>query len=123
MNGIKSDVVGTVVAALMCIGASGSANAYLVEGKFSTGNIGFTTGLPYSVSEQAFLNALSNNSINPSNFGGISGSFFYESTTSGNANTATRNYNGAVDFAVPLIEEADTDQGEVRLNFRGWADF
>lgn len=34
-----------------------------------------------------------------------------------------KHYNGAVDVAVPLIEEADTDQGEVRVNFRGWADF
>jgi hemolysin activation/secretion protein len=34
-----------------------------------------------------------------------------------------KHYNGAVDVAVPVIEQADTDQGEVRVNFRGWADF
>lgn len=32
-------------------------------------------------------------------------------------------YNGSVDIAVPLIEQSDTDAGEVRVNFRGWADF
>ena len=32
-------------------------------------------------------------------------------------------YNASVDIAVPLIEEAETDQGEVRVTFRGWADF
>jgi hemolysin activation/secretion protein len=34
-----------------------------------------------------------------------------------------KHYNGSVDVAVPLIEEADTDAGEVRVTFRGWADF
>jgi hemolysin activation/secretion protein len=34
-----------------------------------------------------------------------------------------QHYNASVDVAVPLIEEADTDRGEVRVTFRGWADF
>ena len=34
-----------------------------------------------------------------------------------------KHYNASVDIAVPLIEEADTDRGEVRVTFRGWADF
>lgn len=34
-----------------------------------------------------------------------------------------KHYNASVDVAIPLIEEADTEQGEVRVTFRGWADF
>ena len=34
-----------------------------------------------------------------------------------------QHYNASVDVAVPLIEEADADEGEVRVTFRGWADF
>jgi hemolysin activation/secretion protein len=34
-----------------------------------------------------------------------------------------KHYNASVDVAVPLIEEAETDRGEVRVTFRGWADF
>ncbi len=34
-----------------------------------------------------------------------------------------KHYNASIDVAVPLIEEADTDRGEVRVTFRGWADF
>ncbi|MGL4401623.1 MAG: ShlB/FhaC/HecB family hemolysin secretion/activation protein [Luteolibacter sp.] len=34
-----------------------------------------------------------------------------------------KHYNASVDVAFPLIEEADTDRGEVRVTFRGWADF
>jgi hemolysin activation/secretion protein len=32
-------------------------------------------------------------------------------------------YNGALDVAVPLMNQTDTDTGEVRINFRGWSDF
>ncbi len=32
-------------------------------------------------------------------------------------------YNGALDVAVPLVDQADTNPGEVRLNFRGWSEF
>jgi hemolysin activation/secretion protein len=34
-----------------------------------------------------------------------------------------KHYNAAVDVAYPLIEEAETDGGEIRVTFRGWADF
>lgn len=34
-----------------------------------------------------------------------------------------KHYNAAVDVAYPLIEEAETDDGEIRVTFRGWADF
>jgi hemolysin activation/secretion protein len=34
-----------------------------------------------------------------------------------------KHYNAAVDVAYPLIEEAETNDGEIRVNFRGWADF
>lgn len=34
-----------------------------------------------------------------------------------------KHYNAALDVAYPLIEEADTSQGEIRVNFRGWVDF
>ena len=32
-------------------------------------------------------------------------------------------YNGSVDAAIPLIEQTNADNGEVRVTFRGWADF
>jgi len=32
-------------------------------------------------------------------------------------------YNASLDVAVPFIEQVDTQQGEVRVTFRGWADF
>jgi len=32
-------------------------------------------------------------------------------------------YNASVDVAVPFIEQVDTQAGEVRVTFRGWADF
>jgi hemolysin activation/secretion protein len=32
-------------------------------------------------------------------------------------------YNGSVDVAVPFIEQLNADDGEVRVTFRGWADF
>lgn len=34
-----------------------------------------------------------------------------------------KHYNAAVDVAYPLIEQAETDDGEIRVTFRGWADF
>jgi len=34
-----------------------------------------------------------------------------------------KHYNGSVDVAYPLVEQADTDQGEVRVTFRSWAEF
>lgn len=34
-----------------------------------------------------------------------------------------KHYNAAVDVGYPLIGEADTEDGEIRVNFRGWADF
>jgi hemolysin activation/secretion protein len=32
-------------------------------------------------------------------------------------------YHGSVDVAVPLIEQTNADDGDVRVTFRGWADF
>jgi hemolysin activation/secretion protein len=32
-------------------------------------------------------------------------------------------YNGSLDVAMPLIDQADTKSGDVRVIFRGWADF
>ena len=32
-------------------------------------------------------------------------------------------YNGSVDAAIPFSNQLDTDAGEVRITFRGWADF
>ncbi len=32
-------------------------------------------------------------------------------------------YNGSLDVAVPLIDQPDASAGEVRVTFRGWADF
>ncbi|MES2658184.1 MAG: POTRA domain-containing protein [Verrucomicrobiota bacterium] len=32
-------------------------------------------------------------------------------------------YNGSLDAGVPLIDQANADAGEVRVTFRGWADF
>ncbi len=32
-------------------------------------------------------------------------------------------YNGSVDAGVPLIDQSNADAGEVRVTFRGWADF
>jgi hypothetical protein len=32
-------------------------------------------------------------------------------------------YNGSVDVAMPLIEQANADDGSIRVTFRGWADF
>ncbi|MBK1815493.1 ShlB/FhaC/HecB family hemolysin secretion/activation protein [Luteolibacter yonseiensis] len=32
-------------------------------------------------------------------------------------------YNGSVDLAVPFISQTDTESGDVRVTFRGWADF
>ncbi len=32
-------------------------------------------------------------------------------------------YNGALDVAMPLVEQANAPRGDVRVIFRGWADF
>lgn len=32
-------------------------------------------------------------------------------------------YNGALDVAVPLIDQADAQAGDIRITFRGWAEF
>ena len=32
-------------------------------------------------------------------------------------------YHGSVDVAVPLIEQTNAEDGDVRITFRGWADF
>jgi len=35
----------------------------------------------------------------------------------------SNHYNGSVDLGVPLIDQADAEAGNVRVTFRGWADF
>ena len=32
-------------------------------------------------------------------------------------------YNGSLDIAVPFTSQTDTESGEVRVTFRGWAEF
>ena len=32
-------------------------------------------------------------------------------------------YNGSLDIAVPFISQTDADAGDIRITFRGWADF
>jgi hypothetical protein len=32
-------------------------------------------------------------------------------------------YNGSLDVAVPLIDQIDAQAGDIRISFRGWADF
>ena len=32
-------------------------------------------------------------------------------------------YNGSLDVAMPLVDQPDAQRGEVRVIFRGWADF
>ncbi len=34
-----------------------------------------------------------------------------------------KHYNGSLDVALPLTNQIDTDAGDVRVTFRGWADF
>jgi hypothetical protein len=73
-----------------------SASAGLVEIKFATNNIGLPPGA-INASEQAFLNALTSNGLNPGSFGGVTGKLYYDDTTAGNANAATRTYNAAIE--------------------------
>jgi hemolysin activation/secretion protein len=37
--------------------------------------------------------------------------------------TLKKHFNGSLDVAVPLIDQAEADAGDVRVTFRGWADF
>ncbi len=37
--------------------------------------------------------------------------------------TAFSHYNGSLDVGVPLIDQTDANAGDVRVTFRGWADF
>lgn len=34
-----------------------------------------------------------------------------------------KHYHGSVDVAVPLLEQPNADDGDIRITFRGWADF
>ena len=34
-----------------------------------------------------------------------------------------KHYHGSVDVAVPLLEQANAEDGDIRITFRGWADF
>ncbi len=50
---------------------------------------------------------------------------FYDFLSAG-AGTRFRfqdHYNGSLDIAVPFTDQADAEAGEVRVTFRGWADF
>ncbi|MCP5531838.1 MAG: ShlB/FhaC/HecB family hemolysin secretion/activation protein [Akkermansiaceae bacterium] len=41
----------------------------------------------------------------------------------GSRATVKEHFHGSVDVAVPLIEQPDANDGDVRVTFRGWADF
>lgn len=85
------------------LGMTGVAHGSLIEVKFATGNIALvTSGGAASdavASQGAFAAALSNNNIDPTTFGGVTGVMFYESSTTGTLNVAgnTGTYNGALD--------------------------
>ena len=32
-------------------------------------------------------------------------------------------YNGSLDVAMPLVDQTHADAGDIRVTFRGWADF
>ena len=49
--------------------------------------------------------------------------FTFASVGAGSRIKLANHYNGAVDVAVPLIDQTDAKAGEVRVTFRGWADF
>jgi hemolysin activation/secretion protein len=54
---------------------------------------------------------------------GQQSSFWFSSVGFGTRFQAYSHYHGSVDAAVPLNSQSDTRAGEVRLTFRGWADF
>ena len=51
------------------------------------------------------------------------GQFGLASAGVGTRFKAFTHYNGSLDVAVPFITQTDADSGDVRVTFRGWADF
>ena len=49
--------------------------------------------------------------------------FSFASLGAGTRFKALNHYNGSLDVAVPLIDQADAAAGDIRVTFRGWADF
>ena len=49
--------------------------------------------------------------------------FGFASVGAGTRFKVSNHYNGSLDLAVPLIDQTDAQAGEVRVTFRGWADF
>ena len=49
--------------------------------------------------------------------------FQFASIGAGTRFKAFKHYNGSLDVAMPLIDQGDTRAGDVRVIFRGWADF
>ena len=100
MTMTRSNSILSLAVAVATLGMAGLAHGSLIEIKFATGPVALVPGGNATsdavASRAAFLAALSNNSINPANFGGVSGVLFYESTTAGNA-ANPKVYNGAVD--------------------------
>ena len=47
----------------------------------------------------------------------------FASTGLGTRFRVRNHYNGSVDIAVPLIDRPDANAGDIRITFRGWADF
>lgn len=51
------------------------------------------------------------------------GHYGFASVGAGTRFKLKNHYNGSLDVGVPLIDQADADAGDVRVTFRGWADF
>ncbi len=49
--------------------------------------------------------------------------FGFASVGTGTRFKVINHYNGSVDVAVPLIDKPDAQAGDIRVTFRGWADF
>ena len=50
-------------------------------------------------------------------------SYSFASAGAGMRFKLKNHYNGSLDVAVPCIDQTDTNAGDVRITFRGWADF
>lgn len=103
MKAVSKNLLFNLMVAVATFGMSGVAHGSLIEVKFATGNIALVTGGGAAsdavASQAAFAAALSNNNIDPTTFGGVTGMIFYESATTGTVNSAgsTGTYNGALD--------------------------
>lgn len=54
---------------------------------------------------------------------GQQGLYGLASVGAGTRFVVSEHYNGSVDFGMPLIDQAEAEVGDVRVTFRGWADF